>query len=572
MKGHPNIRDVNGYQPSRGRERLHDPPLGPSPGAVPVSAEGWKEGTIKAPQKSLTLGREEEQQQGQKYTGAQRSKGQRQWRSRGARSQQYLQYVWRPTTHEKAEVKKQHGQQHQQANYVGQNHKEKQKEQNERQRKPLQRVQRGNSSQQQEQQPKVHQDCRNMQQQPLQDQRQKTPNQQPQQRLQEQQHKLGEKQEQIRRQVQRVVSSRPVCVRPPLVGGTSAVVLELQRLRRQFSSTFSLLSCHPLLLPMLQQDPYNATAGGAFFCKARPLPPRSSPPDAAAHFTICQSSSTDSANRDTLQVAPPIDREKDPQAWGPVGCRPKAATGEQKEANCEPEIASSILCKFELLLTPTDPDFDTNMLPNGLRLCVTMRKSYPGAEAVLGDSSGLKDDFGDASEGTAAATSAVSVSDGSVSRPAPRRAAQDGPDSALSGQQAAAGPTFTETQRAAGACSESVSHASSSEGGAAVKGLSRGSLPSVAVLEVCSREINDLRRDAIELVFSKVIEQQLTRHEKTDLVRTAIKALDRHLRGIFELELTQEGASPQMHEQPWTEEEQRRYAHRNVFQCEQRSV
>ena len=229
------------------------------------------------------------------------------------------------------------------------------------------------------------------------------------------------------------------------------------------------------------------------------------------------------------------------------------------------------------MLVPTDPEFDANLLPRGLRLCVTMGKTYPGAEAVLKESSGFKDGFIDAEEDAAVATSAAlaaAVSEGSMSKPKPQHAAKDDVDFGPTDQQVAAADRTTLTPRSTDEGGGIISSVSSSarleDVDPPVKRLSREPSSSVAVLKVCNEEINDLRRDAIELVFSKVVEQQLTKHEKTDIVRTAIKALDRHLRGIFDLELTPQVAFSQREEMPWTEDEQRRYEHRIALQFQQR--
>ncbi|CDJ36751.1 LOW QUALITY PROTEIN: zinc finger (CHY type) protein, putative [Eimeria mitis] len=443
-------------------------------------------------------GRQQQIQLGQERSETQSNKGQRQWRSRGGRSQQQLQYMWRPVAREKEDQQvQQHDQQQHQPHQRGQQQEEQHQKQQE--------------SQQQRR-----------------TQQQDGPNEQQQQCKEQHQQKQQEKQQQHQpRQRQKPVPSRPACVRPQLAGGVSTVVVELHRLQRQFSSSFSLLSCHPLLLPLLQQQPYSASKDGSFPREAGSHPPGTPHPAAAARPAANHSSSTDYATPGALaSAALTVDCSKETQGNCHLSCGHGAPTGGGEAGSGVPEAASSILCRFELLLVPTDPDFDANMLPGGLRLCVTMGREYPGAEAVLKDSAGVKEDFSDVAHHAVVAVTAAnasSLSEGSTGSPEPGRAAEDGHPSGPSGQRAAVAGTATIASSSAEGCGRTASHSSfgvRQEGGAAVKGLSRGSSSDVAVLEVCNKDINDLRRDAIELVFSKVIEQQLARHERTDLVPT----------------------------------------------------
>ncbi|CDI74615.1 zinc finger (CHY type) protein, putative [Eimeria praecox] len=567
MKGH--FHGVRKTQQSQQREHLQDSP-GPScpSGVVAFSADDWKGEANKVPGRTPAMGQQQNQQQGQTHVGTQHNKRQQQ-QSRRCRSQQQVLYMWRPVPQEKEEpqAQKQEQKQHQEHQQV-QQHEEQQQKQRERQQQRHQRAQqrgvgRKPSQQRQRQQPEVQHDFRQRRQQSLQGQQQETPNQHQQQQQQQQEQEKQEHQQQ-QRQRRQPASSRPACARPQLAEGVSAVVVELQRLRHQFSSSFSLLSCHPLLLPLLKQQPYSASKGGSFPGEFGSPTQRISNSAVAAHPTIRQSSNTTCEVPCSLATpAPALDLRKDPEDSCRVGCAHKTATGGREAASCEPEIASSILCKFELQLIPTDPEFDANLLPCGLRLCITMGKTYPGAEAVLVHFPGFKD-FSDATEGTAVATptaSAAAISEGPTNVPETGCTAKDGLGSGRSGQQFEPPGAATATPRSGKLCGGVASHASSSarpEGDAAVKALDRGPSSSVAVLKVCNQEINDLRRDAIELVFSKVIENQLTKHEKTDLVRTAIKALDRHMKEIFELELAPKDAPSPRVELPWTEEEQKR--------------
>ncbi|CDJ49377.1 zinc finger (CHY type) protein, putative [Eimeria brunetti] len=558
MNAHFTFREVKRHeqnQPPEDPQSSQGPPC--CSGDAPFSTEHRTEEAKETPERTQRLGQRQLPQQGQNQIRLHRDKGQRQWRSRGGKPQQPLQYVWQG----KQEPQEQQPEQQQQQPYQGgQQNEESQQNQSERQqqgvRKQQQDVQQGQQKrlQQQGQQHKIHDGCRQLRRQPLQGQQQKTPNQQQQQQQQQQQKQQEKQQRQPQRQGQQPISCRPVCVRPQLAGGAPAVVVELQRLRRQFSSSFSLLSCHPLLLPLLQQQPYSPGKGNTWPSEAGPLSAGSSRPVAAAQPAERQSSITDWATPNA--AAPSEYRQESCRA----SCGHEALAGRREPACFEPEAASSILCKFELLLVPTDPDFDASMLPCGLRLCVTMGKSYPGAEVVLTNSSGLKDNSGDAAQCTTAATpaaNAAAVSEGSADMPEPVSAAKDGLDYGPSDQKAAAvcSPAAT---RPSGEIVPQAPSTVKPEGGAETKAPHGGSSPSVAVLKVCNEDINDLRRDAIELVFSKVIEQQLSKHENTDLVRTAIKALDRHMKGIFELELTPPGAHSQRIELPWTEEEQKR--------------
>lgn len=81
-----------------------------------------------------------------------------------------------------------------------------------------------------------------------------------------------------------------------------------------------------------------------------------------------------------------------------------------------------------------------------------------------------------------------------------------------------------------------------------------------AWLRVGNKGINGVRRTAVEMVFAKAIEKHANNtRENGDLVRTAIRAVDRHLREIFELDDVSLAAATNKERQLiWTAAEQKK--------------
>lgn len=220
---------------------------------------------------------------------------------------------------------------------------------------------------------------------------------------------------------------------------------------------------------------------------------------------------------------------------------------------------SQDICSFELMLMPTDPEFDAAALPYGLKVRVTMGNCYPGGKALL----------------SAAPISSVFSGEDKIS-------AFQAPEATTTPSQ----PQNGEQGQQAVFHTSPMQHASSPEAAAKnqiapftgspsvpafpvppdadARGLSSAEIsdpfPSaVASLRVCNRELNDLRCGAIETVFLKVIEKQLKMKEEVDLIRTALRAVDRHLREIFELEeVPPAPTASQKCLSPWTPAEQRK--------------
>ncbi|KAL8270519.1 hypothetical protein Esti_005556 [Eimeria stiedai] len=277
---------------------------------------------------------------------------------------------------------------------------------------------------------------------------------------------------------------RPVASRPQLSREVPSVVVELQRLSRVYADSFRLLSCHPRLVPLLQQHTLLEKSGDALRAQVASL-------QARGHTDVeLAEGSGNATNRENGEA---------------VGSE------EFKHAGvCEG------LCSFELVFMPTDPDFDATALPNGLRLHISMRKDYPGGEEVLGSvpyQPAHPKESGDALTACTQSFPKVALADpqNSVKNEGPQTSG-GGPPSSL-GQQSteAAGESARQKQNESpGTLMTAGSHVNAK--------ASVGISSSVVSLRVCNRDINDFRRNAIELLFVKGIEKQQKAQQETDLV------------------------------------------------------
>lgn len=328
-------------------------------------------------------------------------------------------------------------------------------------------------------------------------------------------------------QQQQPVTCRRACVRPQPAGVASSVAMELQRVRRQFFDSFALLFCHPRLMTLLENQPSADREWKITPARNSSLATRDSKVPPAIGDASDQRKNAD--NADDFSVGAPVvpKPSNDVPYTDDSSCEKLPAGGHQRGS-------STPLCVFEVILNPTDPEFDKSLLPCGLRLQVTVEKNYPGSEAIT-----------------------TSQQDGDIpSRGEKVNGGVNGRDNAT-----------VVAARVATASSDSANYVGGDSHPPPATTHSCGPVDahscefasSVASLYVCNEELNDFRRNAIEMVFSKVIEQQLARGEKADLVRTAIKAVDRHLRDVFALQVPHTESASQKVEMPWTEEEQRKY-------------
>ena len=238
---------------------------------------------------------------------------------------------------------------------------------------------------------------------------------------------------------------------------------------------------------------------------------------------------------------------------------PTPASCSEKAASCQ------CLCRLELVLIPTDPEFDVTALPRGLLLEITMEANYPGAKDVLAAQSHQMTPY-------AQERGSQSVSDkqSSDAPSALHPTEAEGPNKAVDGgslilrDQQTPGATAVVPPQAAHPAAEpfpsvpSEMHSDGVPSGPLDAGGPQAMATAPAWLRVCNEDINDFRRNAIEAVFSKVIERQLKMQEEADLVRTAVRAIDRHLREIFELEMPPRAATAAQDRQvPWTAAEQK---------------
>lgn len=353
------------------------------------------------------------------------------------------------------------------------------------------------------------------------------------------QHQDVEHDHQLQRQEQRQQPKtlRSACSRPEMQLNVPSVVLELQKLSRLYTNSFRILSCHPTLRLLLQQrsfqDGKNATGGDEV-----PKLHRGDLPNAAVEKKV-----PDDANKSLVNAD-----ENGKMSRGKV----------VGEAAC-----CDVLCRFELALTPTDPEFDKTALPRGLLVDITMGKDYPGADAIHSDASQQvvhSSNCGNAltcKEQTRSATF-----------PSPVERCGEGGDKAV-GIGAATPLEYPSSADAAvvrhsGFLKGAPKLSTSEDPDALVnRAPPHAEVPcdvsSVARLRVCNEEINSFRCAAIEMVFTKVIEKQMKVHEEVDLVRTALRAVDRYLQEIFQLEVTSPAvAATQKPQSPWTPLEQKR--------------
>ncbi|KAL8447512.1 hypothetical protein Emed_004300 [Eimeria media] len=318
---------------------------------------------------------------------------------------------------------------------------------------------------------------------------------------------------------------RPVASRPQLSTDIPSVVVELQRLSRVYADSFRLLSCHPSLVPLLQQHTLLEKSGDALRAQVALL-------QARGHTDVKRAEGSGNATNS-----------------GEADVREEAAHAEDCEG----------LCSFELVFVPTDPDFDTTALPSGLRLHISMGKDYPGGEEVLGSvhrEPAPPEQSGKASTACTQSHPKVPPADphDSVEDKGPQTS-DGGPPSSLEQQH------LKRAEGEGGSAQEKLSESR----GAVVAGESQvhaktsvGLMSNVASLRVCNREINDFRRNAIEMLFAKGTEKQHKAQQKADLVRSALRLLDRFLREIFEMAANTTLSATTEGRGAWTLAEQKR--------------
>ncbi|XP_026191969.1 uncharacterized protein LOC34623098 [Cyclospora cayetanensis] len=229
------------------------------------------------------------------------------------------------------------------------------------------------------------------------------------------------------------------------------------------------------------------------------------------------------------------------------------------------------LCRFQVLLVPTDPEFDFTALPRGLQLEITVQLDYPGVKDVFsaplinGQPSvgqGGRDGFAAPEmhlQGGSAVDSSVETTE---------QGRQAGSDDAFVPREQervifTGSPTAALPQGMQSAISTSPVSSGASSDAHGVKGPTTsetlGKARRVAAwVRVCNEDINDCRRQAVESVFSKVIKRQLDMLVVTDLVRTAIKAVDRNIREIFQMDSALLAAALGKADVAWTQQEQKK--------------
>ncbi|OEH76667.1 zinc finger (chy type) domain-containing protein [Cyclospora cayetanensis] len=370
-----------------------------------------------------------------------------------------------------------------------------------------------------------------------------------------------------RNEYQTPKSSRRACERPQLSRDLPSVVVELQRLRRQFSTSFSLLSCHPLLLPQLQQKP----------------PPQSERASSLLSRTAVQKEVEDSRRLTAAADATMYERNREAALNSSVTAQ-EASSAAAAPANGEssgyvnaPACSTGVttecdsLCRFQVLLVPTDPEFDFTALPRGLQLEITVQLDYPGVKDVFsaplinGQPSvgqGGRDGFAAPEmhlQGGSAVDSSVETTE---------QGRQAGSDDAFVPREQervifTGSPTAALPQGMQSTISTSPVSSGASSDAHGVKGPTTsetlGKARRVAAwVRVCNEDINDCRRQAVESVFSKVIKRQLDMLVMTDLVRTAIKAVDRNIREIFQMDSALLAAALGKADVAWTQQEQKK--------------
>lgn len=166
----------------------------------------------------------------------------------------------------------------------------------------------------------------------------------------------------LSQQFQAQVTGRQACSRPQLSSGVHPVAVELQKLSRLYSSSFRLLSCHPVLLAQLEQPGW-----------APALPKETS-------LMSTEASGAKGAEAGSLRI-------QGHKAAGQRLCSyvlPGGTLPPAKGAlNCWNPSCPEELCRFELVLDPSDPEFDLAMLPDGLIMHITVGAGYPRAQAAL---------------------------------------------------------------------------------------------------------------------------------------------------------------------------------------------
>ncbi|KAL8428063.1 hypothetical protein ACSSS7_007417 [Eimeria intestinalis] len=318
--------------------------------------------------------------------------------------------------------------------------------------------------------------------------------------------------------------ARPAASRPQLSNEIPSVVVELHRLSRVYADSFRLLSCHPRLVLLLQKHTLLEKSGDALRAQVASLEARGHTDAGPAE------GSRDATNSENSEA---VGREGVEHADGYEG-----------------------LCSFELVFTPTDPDFDATALPSGLRLHIRMGKDYPGSEEVLACALGKLAQSKEPGDASTACT-----------QPFPREAVADlqdpaeekPPHTSGGGPRSPLGQQSVEAAREPAEQKHSESTSTLMTGGSHFHAkASAGTSSSVASLLVCNREINDFRRNAIEMLFVKGVEKQLKAQQKADLVRSALRVLDRFLREIFEMAPNTSLTSKAEGQEAWTLLEQKR--------------
>ncbi|KAL8452921.1 hypothetical protein Emag_002138 [Eimeria magna] len=317
---------------------------------------------------------------------------------------------------------------------------------------------------------------------------------------------------------------RPVASRPQLSREIPFVVVELQRLSRVYADSFRLLSCHPRLVPLLQQHTLLEKSGDALRAQVASL-------QARCHTDVGRAEGSGTATN----------REN-----GEAAVREEVAHADSCEG----------LCSFELVFFPTDPDFDATALPSGLRLHISMGKDYPGSEEVLGSvrrEPAHPEQSGDALTACTQPFPQVALADPQDSVEDEGSQTLDGVARSSSGQHSKEAVRESAQQKQSESRSALMAAKSHAHAKASVDLFSN-----VASLRVCNRELNDFRRNAIELLFAKGIEKQRKAQQEADLVRSALRLLDRFLKEIFEMAANTTLTATAEGRGAWTLSEQKR--------------